>query len=71
MLIMSPFFDDMDALYAYKYSPGCILRILMSCIFAIGVNITNYVVIGKTSPLTYQVPEYSHHLYRLSSVINI
>jgi hypothetical protein len=26
-----------------------------SCIFALGVNITNYVVLGKTSPLTYQV----------------
>lgn len=55
MLIMSPFFDDMKALHAYEYSPGCILRIFMSCVFAIGVNITNYVVIGKTSPLTYQV----------------
>ncbi len=27
----------------------------MSCIFALGVNISNYLVLGKTSPLTYQV----------------
>ena len=54
-MIMSPFFDDMHALYDYEYSVGCITRIFMSCVFAIGVNITNYLVIGKTSPLTYQV----------------
>ena len=27
----------------------------MSCFFALGVNISNYLVLGKTSPLTYQV----------------
>jgi solute carrier family 35 protein E3 len=27
----------------------------VSCIFALGVNISNYLVLGKTSPLTYQV----------------
>lgn len=27
----------------------------MSCVFALGVNISNYLVLGKTSPLTYQV----------------
>ena len=27
----------------------------ISCIFALGVNISNYLVLGKTSPLTYQV----------------
>ena len=30
-------------------------RILVSCLFALGVNISNYLVLGKTSPLTYQV----------------
>lgn len=29
--------------------------ILMSCVFALGVNISNYMVIGQTSPITYQV----------------
>jgi solute carrier family 35 protein E3 len=55
MLIMCPFFDDVHALYQFEYSTPCILRILASCLFAIGVNISNYIVIGKTSPLTYQV----------------
>ena len=27
----------------------------LSCFFALGVNITNYLVLGRTSPLTYQV----------------
>jgi hypothetical protein len=27
----------------------------VSCVFALGVNISNYLVLGKTSPLTYQV----------------
>lgn len=55
MLIMCPFFDDLSNLIAFKYTPACIFRIALSCLFAIGVNITNYLVIGKTSPLTYQV----------------
>jgi len=29
--------------------------IVVSCLFALGVNISNYLVLGKTSPLTYQV----------------
>lgn len=27
----------------------------LSCVLALGVNISNYLVLGKTSPLTYQV----------------
>lgn len=27
----------------------------ISCLFALGVNISNYLVLGQTSPLTYQV----------------
>jgi solute carrier family 35 protein E3 len=30
-------------------------HILLSCLLAIAVNISNYIVLGKTSPLTYQV----------------
>lgn len=31
------------------------LPVVVSCFFALGVNISNYLVLGKTSPLTYQV----------------
>lgn len=55
MLLMCPFFDDLNALSTYKYTTPCVIRIVISCVFALGVNISNYLVLGKTSPLTYQV----------------
>jgi len=55
MLIMCPFFDDVQALWNFQYTTPCVMRIMVSCVFALGVNISNYLVLGKTSPLTYQV----------------
>jgi len=55
MLIMCPMFDNVSDLISFEYTPALVFRILMSCCFALGVNISNYVVLGKTSPLTYQV----------------
>ena len=55
MLVMCPFFDDLSQLPNYEFSQGTVLRIALSCVFALGVNISNYLVLGKTSPLTYQV----------------
>lgn len=55
MLIMCPFFDDVKALVNYEYHIGGVIRICVSCFFALGVNVSNYLVLGKTSPLTYQV----------------
>jgi solute carrier family 35, member E3 len=34
---------------------GLAVWIFLSCVLALGVNISNYLVLGKTSPLTYQV----------------
>jgi solute carrier family 35 protein E3 len=55
MVILCPMFEDTSALYAFVYTPGCVFRILLSCGFALGVNISNYLVLGKLGPLTYQV----------------
>jgi len=55
MLAMSPMFDDWSELVKYEYSNECMIRIGVTCILALGVNISNYIVLGKTSPLTYQV----------------
>eukprot|EP01038_Epipyxis_sp_PR26KG_P009625 gene9625-12961_t len=55
MLGMCPFFDDLSKLSTFQYTTPCVIRIVISCIFALGVNISNYLVLGKTSPLTYQV----------------
>lgn len=55
MLIMCPMFDDVHALAHYDYTWPAVFRIAISCLLALGVNISNYLVLGKTSPLTYQV----------------
>lgn len=55
MLIMCPMFDNVERLWNFEYTFGLVIRIIVSCCFALGVNISNYVVLGKTSPLTYQV----------------
>ena len=55
MIIMCPFFDDLNLLMNFVYTPPCLTRIFVSCLFALGVNISNYLVLGMTSPLTYQV----------------
>jgi len=55
MIVMCPMFDDTTALTNFVYSPGAVYRIMVSCCFALGVNISNYLVLGKLGPLTYQV----------------
>ena len=55
MLILCPFFDDISTLIAFEFTGMRVGRILFSCVLAFGVNISNYLVLGKTSPLTYQV----------------
>ncbi len=55
MLVMAPFFDDIPAMLRFRNTPMGVFRIFLSCCFALGVNISNYLVLGKTSPLTYQV----------------
>ena len=63
MLIMCAFFDDLHDFAHYQYTPECVIRIAVSCVFALGVNISNYLVLGKTSPLTYQVCYLAAFLY--------
>jgi len=55
MLILCPMFDDTTELANFSYTTPCVLRILLSCFLALGVNITNYLVLGKLGPLPYQV----------------
>jgi len=55
MLLLCPLFDDVDELVAFEYTPALTSRIVVTCLFAVVVNGTNYYVLGKTSPLTYQI----------------
>ncbi|KAF5727458.1 hypothetical protein HS088_TW22G01151 [Tripterygium wilfordii] len=41
--------------FAYKYSPIVLAFIILSCIISVFVNFSTFMVIGKTSPVTYQV----------------
>ncbi|KAL3530559.1 hypothetical protein ACH5RR_009881 [Cinchona calisaya] len=41
--------------FAHKYSPIISAFILLSCLIAVSVNFSTFLVIGKTSPVTYQV----------------
>lgn len=52
-------FDDVsggpESLQRYPMSTTSLGMLLLSCLFAVGCNVTNFLVIGKTSPVTYQV----------------
>ncbi|KAL9241245.1 hypothetical protein vseg_015376 [Gypsophila vaccaria] len=41
--------------FAYTYSPVVMGFIILSCLIAVSVNFSTFLVIGKTSPVTYQV----------------
>lgn len=56
--LVLPGFDPIigpGSLSEFEWSLPVIGWILVTCVFAFGVNVTNYYVIGKTSPVTYQV----------------
>jgi solute carrier family 35 protein E3 len=68
MFMMAPVFDDVfppmssgpDQSLVSRFREGTVsvfvlTVIFASCVFALGVNISNYMVIGQTSPVTYQV----------------
>ncbi len=55
MFLMIPAFDNVKYLVKTEFSVPLINHVLVSCVLALGVNISNYLVLGKTSPLTYQV----------------
>jgi solute carrier family 35 protein E3 len=47
--------DDLTALAAYAWTPQCAALVLLGGVCAFGVNLTCYLVIGRTSPVTYGV----------------
>ena len=53
--LMTPLFDDIDALLDMPVGLNLCVDVLLSCCLAIFLNTTNYFVLSVTSPLTYQV----------------
>ncbi|KAF5199019.1 Udp-xylose transporter [Thalictrum thalictroides] len=41
--------------FAHKYTPVVLAFIILSCLISVSVNFSTFLVIGKTSPVTYQV----------------
>lgn len=58
LLISGPFLDKLltnQDVFTFKYTTQVLMFIIISCLIAVSVNFSTFLVIGKTSPVTYQV----------------
>lgn len=58
LFVTGPFVDKCLTkrnVFAYSYSSIVLVFIILSCLIAVSVNFSTFLVIGKTSPVTYQV----------------
>lgn len=58
LLISGPFLDAFltnQNVFAFKYTTQVLVFIILSCLISVSVNFSTFLVIGKTSPVTYQV----------------
>jgi solute carrier family 35 protein E3 len=58
LFITGPFVDGLltnQNVFAFKYTPIVLAFIVLSCLISVSVNFSTFLVIGKTSPVTYQV----------------
>lgn len=58
LFIVGPFLDKFltnQNVFAFNYTPQVLFFIGLSCLISVSVNFSTFLVIGKTSPVTYQV----------------
>ncbi|KOM40891.1 hypothetical protein LR48_Vigan04g108900, partial [Vigna angularis] len=58
LLISGPYLDKLLTnlnVFSFKYTTKVTIVIILSCLISIAVNFSTFLVIGKTSPVTYQV----------------
>ncbi|XP_055831440.1 UDP-xylose transporter 3-like [Solanum dulcamara] len=58
LFISGPFLDKFltqQNVFSFRYTPQVLVFIAMSCLISVSVNFSTFLVIGKTSPVTYQV----------------
>nr|GMD57549.1 uncharacterized membrane protein At1g06890-like [Ipomoea batatas] len=58
LFFSGPFLDKLltqQNVFAFKYTPQVLVFIVLSCLISVSVNFSTFLVIGKTSPVTYQV----------------
>ncbi|CAA2999155.1 UDP-xylose transporter 3-like [Olea europaea var. sylvestris] len=58
LLVSGPFLDRFltnQNVFSFNYTPKLVFFIVLSCLISVSVNFSTFLVIGKTSPVTYQV----------------
>ncbi|GFP91199.1 uncharacterized membrane protein at1g06890 [Phtheirospermum japonicum] len=58
LFVTGPFVDGLltnKNVFAFNYTPQVLAFIVLSCLISVSVNFSTFLVIGKTSPVTYQV----------------
>jgi solute carrier family 35 protein E3 len=58
LFVVGPFLDGFltnKNVFAFAYTPQVLFFIVLSCLISVSVNFSTFLVIGKTSPVTYQV----------------
>ncbi|CAH9123147.1 unnamed protein product [Cuscuta epithymum] len=58
LIVTGPFLDGLltnKNVFAFSYTPKVLAFIVLSCLISVSVNFSTFLVIGKTSPVTYQV----------------
>ncbi|KAG6415550.1 hypothetical protein SASPL_122963 [Salvia splendens] len=58
LFVTGPFVDGLltkQNVFAFNYTPQVLAFIVLSCLISVSVNFSTFLVIGKTSPVTYQV----------------
>ncbi|XP_064999623.1 UDP-xylose transporter 3-like isoform X1 [Musa acuminata AAA Group] len=58
LFVSGPFLDGLltnQNVFAFNYTPQVLVFIVLSCLISVSVNFSTFLVIGKTSPVTYQV----------------
>ncbi|KAG8045807.1 hypothetical protein GUJ93_ZPchr0008g14195 [Zizania palustris] len=58
LFVSGPFLDGFltnQNVFAFDYTPQVLFFIVLSCLISVSVNFSTFLVIGKTSPVTYQV----------------
>ncbi|KAJ7554158.1 hypothetical protein O6H91_06G128700 [Diphasiastrum complanatum] len=58
LFLAGPFLDGLltnQNVFAFNYTKNVLFFIILSCLISVSVNFSTFLVIGKTSPVTYQV----------------
>ena len=58
VLVMTPFLDKVtgpDGLMSYEMTSSAFFSIAVACVLAFCVNLSTFLVIGRTNPVSYQV----------------